>query len=185
MPSCEEDLRRGLTLADSSGRPIRYRYLAPSDSAEAITALLHEAYRPLAEAGMRFLATHQDAAVTRRRMDQGETIAATDTERIVGVITLASAEATSGTPFYDRADVASFGQLAVSPSYQGAGIGSELMTLVERRAAELGVAELALDTSENAKRLIALYQARGSRFVEYCQWDVTNYRSVVFAKRLG
>ena len=30
-----------------------------------------------------------------------------------------------------------------------------------------------------------LYQARGYRFVEYCQWEVTNYRSMIFAKRLG
>ena len=59
-----------------------------------------------------------------------------------------------------------------------------LISLVERRAAEQGVAYLALDTSEHAERLIALYQARGYRFVEYCQWEVTNYRSMVFAKRL-
>jgi len=185
MPACQEALHLGWTIPDASGRPILYRYLAPSDSVEAITALLHEAYGPLAESGMRFLATHQDAEVTRRRMDRGETIVATDAGHIIGVITLKSVAATSGTPFYDRPDVASFEQLAVSPSHQGTGVGSTLMTLVERRAAELGAAELALDTSEDAKRLIALYQARGYRFVETCQWDVTNYRSVVMALRLG
>lgn len=185
MPACAEELRHGLTLADRSGRPILYRYLAPSDSVEAITTLPHEAYRPLAEAGMRFVASYQDPSMTRRRMDQGETMVATGTGRIAGVVTLAGVEATSGTPFYDRPDVASFGQPAVSPSHQGAGVGSALMTLVERRAAELGVAELALDTSEDAKRLIALYQARGYRFAETCQWDVTNYRSVVMAGSLS
>lgn len=29
------------------------------------------------------------------------------------------------------------------------------------------------------------YEARGYRFVERCQWEVTDYRSMVFAKCLG
>jgi GNAT superfamily N-acetyltransferase len=81
--------------------------------------------------------------------------------------------------------VARFGQFAVRPSYQRAGIGSTLMSLIERRAAERGVVELALDTSEHAAHLIAFYQASGYRFVEHCQWAMVNYRSVLFAKRVA
>ena len=103
---------------------------------------------------------------------------------VVSVVTLATATATNGSPFYDRLDVASFGQFAVHPSHQGRGIGSTLITFVERRAKEQGVTYLALDTSEHADHLIALYQARGNQFVEYCQWPETNYRSMVFARRL-
>jgi hypothetical protein len=33
----------------------------------ALTELLHRAYAPLASRGMRYLARHQDADVTRRR----------------------------------------------------------------------------------------------------------------------
>jgi len=117
-------------------------------------------------------------------MAKGETLVAAEAGQVLGVVTLADASATSGSPFYDRTDVASFGQFAVQPSKHRLGIGSTLMALVERRAAEQGVAELAIDTSEHAAHLIAFYKARGYRFVEYCQWEVTNYRSVLFAKCL-
>lgn len=67
----------------------------------------------------------------------------------------------------------------------GRGTGSALMDLVERRAGEKRVTELALDTSEGAADLIGFYERRGYRFIEYVQWEVTNYRSRVFSKTLG
>ena len=99
-------------------------------------------------------------------------------------MTLTDADKTQGSAFYNRPDVASFGQFAVRPSHQRRGIASTLMNLVEQRAKEKGVRQLALDTSENAAGLIEMYKARGYQFVEYIQWDVTNYRSMVFAKTL-
>jgi GNAT superfamily N-acetyltransferase len=173
-----------VTVPDRTGRPILYRYLAATDDVDALTALLHESYAPLAAAGMRFVASYQGADVTRRRMARGETLLAVEDGTVVGLVTLAEAAATRGAPFYDRPDVASFGQFAVDPRKQRLGIGSALLHFVERRAAELGVTELGLDTSEHATGLIAFYQARGYRFIEFCQWDVTNYRSVVLGKRL-
>ena len=185
MSSSDKNLCRGIRIADKTGQEIVYRYLAPLDDLDAITALLHEAYAPLAAAGMRFVASYQDAEMTRRRTAEGETIVAVDEGRIVGIITLADAGGTQGPPFYNRADVARFGQFAVRPSHQQRGIGSTLIALVERRALEEGVAQLALDTSEHAAGLIALYQAKGYRFVEYCQWDGVNYRSMIFSKALS
>ena len=91
---------------------------------------------------------------------------------------------TKGSPFYDRADVAGFGQFAVRPSYQGRGIGSRLLNLVEQRAKEKNVAMLALDTSEDATHLITLYQSKGYSFVEHIRWPDVNYRSMIFAKPL-
>ena len=178
-------LHEGLSLPDKSGRAILYRYLKPSDDLDEITALLHEAYAPLASAGMRFVASHQDVSATRRRTQRGETIVAMDEARIVAIVTLANADRTGGAPFYDRPDVANFGQFAVRPSYQRRGIGSALMNLVEQRAREQGVAVLALDTSEDAAHLIAMYEARGYAFVEHLQWPETNYRSVLLAKPLN
>jgi hypothetical protein len=64
-------------------------------------------------------------------------------------------------------------------------IGSKLMDLVEERAREKGVAELALDTSEKATQLIEMYQVKDFRFTEYVQWKITNYRSMVFSKKLA
>ncbi|RPI55678.1 MAG: GNAT family N-acetyltransferase [Acidobacteria bacterium] len=144
--------------------------------------MLHEAYAPLAPQGMRFLATHQDSATTRRRISRGETIVAVDGVSIVGIITLKDTTLTQGSPFYDRPDVAGFGQFAVRPSHQRTGIGSTLLDLVEQRARETGVTFLALDTAENADHLIALYTSKGYAFVEYVQWPDVSYRSVVLAK---
>lgn len=161
------------------------RPLGPDDSMEELTILIHEAYRPLGEAGMRYLATHQDAATTARRAAEGECSVAVLYGRVVGTITLRHPEQTNGCPWYDRPDVASFGQFAVEPGVQGRGIGKALLDHVERRAAEKGIAELALDTAEGATRLIETYTRRGYRFIEFVDWrPETNYRSVILSRRL-
>lgn len=175
-------LQRGLSRPDKSGRTIKYRYIQPGDDIGIVTNMLHEAYAPLAARGMRFLATHQDSATTARRMGRGETILAIDNHAPVGIITLMDATHTEGCPFYDRPDVAGFGQFAVLPSHQRTGIGSTLLSLAEQRAAERCGTFLALDTSEGAEHLIALYASKGYAFVDYVQWPDVNYRSVVMAK---
>lgn len=58
------------------------------------------------------------------------------------------------------------------------------MDLAEQRARERGATWIAIDTSEHAMELIATYRRRGYEIVDSAQWDVTNYRSVVLAKRL-
>jgi GNAT superfamily N-acetyltransferase len=179
-----ESLRGGVTARDLAGHAIHYRFLSPQDNIETITVMLHEAYAPLAAAGMRFVASHQDAEVTKRRLSKGETIVAVDGGSIVGIVTLIDAAKTTGSAFYNRPDVASFGQFAVRPSHQRLGIGSTLVDMVEQRAAETGVAELGLDTSEHAHHLIAFYEGKGYRFVEYCKWNGVNYRSMIFGKQL-
>ncbi|HVZ23074.1 MAG TPA: GNAT family N-acetyltransferase, partial [Vicinamibacterales bacterium] len=153
-----------------------------SDSIEALTEMLHEAYAPLAAAGMRFFASHQSVDDTRRRMARGDTIVGLDDALLVGTITLAEAAHTAGCPHYDRPDVASVQQFAVRPSHQRCGIGGQLLRLAERRAVETGAVHLALDTSERAGELIAMYERHGYRFVEHAQWPDVNYRSVVLSK---
>lgn len=184
-PSVRHQLETGLRLPDESGQPILYRYLLPSDDIDALTALLHAAYAALAAAGMRFVASHQDVETTRRRLSNGETIVAVEGEQLIGTVTLKPPAFTKGSPFYDRPDVASVGQFAVAPAHQRRGVGTALGTLAERRARELGVGYLALDTSERALHLIAMYEAHGFRQVETVQWDGLNYRSVVMAKTLA
>jgi GNAT superfamily N-acetyltransferase len=182
--STASSLRTGVVRRSRDGREFAYRFVAPDDDVEAITDLLHRAYAPLAAAGMRFTATHQTSDVTARRMARGDTIVSVAAGSIVAIVTLARADRTSGSPFYDRPDVASFGQFAVQPHLQGAGIGSSLLTMVEELATERGVAQLALDTSEHATELIRFYAARGYGFVEHARWPDVNYRSVILAKAL-
>ena len=90
----------------------------------------------------------------------------------------------SGCSWYDRGDVASFGQFGVDSSYQNEGIGSLLLEAVESRVRELGIPNIALDTAEGAHHLIELYKSRGYKFSGYADWDVTNYRSVILNKSI-
>lgn len=161
------------------------RLLAPTDSFDELTDLLHRAYKPLADAGMRYLATWQDAAKTRERCLAGECWIGESGGRIVATATLSLPGTAKGTPWFERADVAAFHQFAVEPKLQGSGLGGRVMSLLEERAAALGAKELALDTAEGAAGLIAFYAKRGYRFVEHADWRPdANYLSVVLSKTL-
>jgi GNAT superfamily N-acetyltransferase len=174
---------RRLLLED--GTVIEVRPFSPVDhSVTEITALLHRAYRSLADLGFRYWATHQDESATLSRLQSGHAFVACAGERIIGTITVYDAGQTSGAPWYDRPGVGKFGQFAVDPPFQGRGAGSWLVGLAETLARELGVRELALDTAEGATQLIAFYNRLGYRFVEHTQWSGTNYRSVILSKTL-
>jgi GNAT superfamily N-acetyltransferase len=169
---------------DPGPSPVVIRRLAAEDSLEDLTGLLHRAYRPLLDAGLRYLATHQDVETTAQRVSQGECWVAEVEGRVVGTVTLAPPGTLRDADYYERSGVAVFHQFAVDPDRQGRGIGSRMMDHVEQRAAALGASEIALDTAEGAERLIAMYERRGYRRVGRTNWDVTNYKSVIMAKRL-
>lgn len=154
------------------------------DNLSELTGLLHRAYARLADLGLRFVATYQDDSITRDRMQGAECYVALRNGHLVGTILFRNASSTDGCPWYARQEVASFGQYAVEPDLQGTGIGSALLAVVEERARETGAAEIALDTAEPAHHLIEMYQSKGYRFIEYVQWDITNYRSVILSKSL-
>ncbi|WP_439598124.1 GNAT family N-acetyltransferase [Falsiroseomonas sp.] len=162
--------------------------LDPAAPIAELTALLHRAYAPLAARGLRYMATHQSDAVTRERAASGECWVALAEGRIVGTILFKAACRTAGSAWLDRPEVASLGQFAVRPDWQGSGLGARLMDLAERRSAETGAVEIALDTAEPAEpaeHLVALYRRRGYRFIEHAQWSHTNYRSVIMSKPVG
>lgn len=184
------------TLLHSPTRPgrlevpdARIRRLAPADDLHVLTELLHRAYAPLAAAGMRFVASHQDAEVTRQRAAQGECYVAELEHALVGTFTLglpgARAGAASEPSLYRRPDVATLSQFAVEPSLQGRGLGGRLLQYAEARARALGATTLALDTSQQAHDLIAWYQVRGYRIAGTCDWrPTTNYLSVLLQRQL-
>jgi GNAT superfamily N-acetyltransferase len=164
------------------------RRLADDDSITELTALLRRAYGALAERGLRYVATYQEDDETRARAAAGECWVAERDERLVATVTFypPGVEKNARAPdWYRRADIATFGQLAVDPELQGRGLGVRLLELVEDRARELGATEIACDTAESADHLIELYARRGYRFVGYADWrPATNYRSVVLSKPL-
>lgn len=165
---------------------VTIRQLLPSDSLSDLTNLLHRAYAPLAEQGMRYLATHQDESVTRDRVSKGECyVAILKPDILIGTIVFVPHWIPDDTEYYNQPLVAWFQQFAVEPEFQGMGIGSLLMDCVEKRATETGALEIALDTSENAIQLISLYKKRGYEIVAQENWDCTNCISVIMRKRIS
>jgi GNAT superfamily N-acetyltransferase len=151
---------------------------------EALTRLLHRAYASLAEKGFRYTATYQSPEITKNRCESGTCIVAEIDGEIVGTVTFYNPAQTEHSEWYDRPEVASFGQFAVEPTMQGHGIGRLLLDEVERLAVESGAGELACDTAEGAKHLIALYEKRGYRIVGTVDWGETNYLSVILSKEI-
>lgn len=163
---------------------IRLRPLADSDSITELTALLHRAYARLANMGLHYVATRQSDDVTRERIAQGTCYVAVQGGRICGTILFRNQAQTAGCEWYDRPDVASFGQFAVDPEIQANGLGRRMTDFVERCALETRPREIALDTAEPATHLVEWYSRLGYRHVGYAQWSQTNYRSVLMSKTL-
>jgi GNAT superfamily N-acetyltransferase len=168
---------------------ISIRPLAPDDDVEALTGMLHRAYAVLGAMGLNYTAVDQTPEVTRKRLGHGVGLAAVEPGgRIVGTLVYNPPAGPDSpkwlTPWLRRPDVAHFGQFAVEPALQKRGIGGRLMDAVEDMARAAGARELALDTAEPALHLIASYERRGYRFIEYAQWEGKRYRSVIMSKTL-
>jgi GNAT superfamily N-acetyltransferase len=175
----------GPELGSKHGPEFEIRPIAEGDSLAELTGLLHRAYGRLAESGLRFVASHQSEEVTAKRAARGECSVAVLGGEIVGTITLNPPGRVQGPAYYQRPGVWVFGQFAVEPALQGRGIGSRLLASIEARARDMGALEIACDTAEGARQLIELYGRRGYRPVGAFDWPVTNYVSVVLAKRLA
>ncbi len=164
---------------------ILIRDLNGADSLEELTILLNRAYGYLQRMGLKFLATHQDASITRRRVESARCFVIEIAGEIVGTACYYDPEHSRGCSFYERPDVGTLAQLAVKPELQGKGLATRLVQRVEKQARADGCNYLALDTAEPAHHLIEWYNRMGYEFICYHQWPVTNYRSVVMAKRLA
>ncbi|MBN8542564.1 MAG: GNAT family N-acetyltransferase [Deltaproteobacteria bacterium] len=178
-------------ISDFNLDQVHFRILNSSDSIVEINALLKAAYKPLADAGMRYAASHEDVDATLRNIKDGECHLGLFAQKIVSCAVLRipnqvekSGWKSKGPNWYKSPGTTTFGRFAVSPALQSMGLGAKMMDVLECRARELGFTELALDTSEHANHLIKMYERRAYRFIEFHQWEITNYRSVVMSKAL-
>lgn len=167
------------TLADIVIRP-----LTPADSLEELTALLHRAYKRLADLGFNYTAVDQSVETTRERIEGCECFIATLDDRICGTVNLDLRGRDDPPWVAGRKDCAYASQLAVEPTLRKLGLGAKLMDIAESRARDAGFAFCVGDTSERADYLIAFYTGRGYEIVDHVQWDGKTYRSVVLAKKL-
>lgn len=163
---------------------VQFRLFGPDDDVSQLTALLHKAFASLGAMGLRYTAVDQTDEVTRRRIAPGGCYVALLSANLVGTVNYKPAGSTRGSPWLNRHDIASLGQLAVDPAHQHLGLGGKLIDMAEARARADGAREIALDTAEPATHLVNWYAARGYRFIEYAQWPGKNYRSVIMSKPL-
>jgi ribosomal protein S18 acetylase RimI-like enzyme len=171
---------------DPVAGPVVVREYVPGEPIAPITALLHAAYAVLGRAGMRYLASHQGDDVTRRRLGSSSVAFIAEADgRPVGTISLRSPEKNSIVEWYRRPDVFVLAQLGVHPDFQRRGIGFRLYCAAIAAARQRGAAHVALDTSEDATRLINGYKHYGFEIVERFSWPGTNYRSVVMSMPLA
>lgn len=104
----------------------------------------------------------ETVADVRRAMEQGTVYVAVSDDAIVGV---ARAEAAvEGEHGFDS-DALYCGRLAVLPSRQRHGVGTELMRCVERHAAECGYPAVVLGVRVGLPELLRFYQRLGYRVV--------------------
>lgn len=169
-----------------SARRAEIRLIAPTDSMEELTRLIHAAYAPHAQGGLRFWATHQSVEDTRRRFAAGQGLIAVLEHTPVGTLTLRPPQPGAPLALFRDPGVWTIGQFAVAPAFKGRGLGRLLHEEAVRRAILGGGHTLALDTAEPATALIRKYQEWGYRVVGHCDWRPnTNYPSVVMALPLA
>ena len=162
---------------------LHVRLLEPRDSLQELTAVLHRAYKRLADMGFNYTATNQPVETTRERIKDNECFIALDGTRIVGTALLIPRRLEKP-EWANRPGVCYAGQLGVDPDYRHLGLGARLMDAIENRARELGFQEIGGDTSEGADYLLRFYQGRGWRIVGHHHWPGKTYRSVILAMRL-
>ncbi len=154
------------------------------DSLEEMTKLLNEAYATWLDRGLKYLAATQSVEITRARIKDAVSLVGWHEQKMIGTITYYSPKINAGCKWYDQEGVGRFGLFATHPDYRKLGIGAKLLEKVEDMARSEGIDELAMDTAEDAKELIQYYTKRGYQFVQYVDWDITNYRSVVLSKKI-
>lgn len=165
---------------------VEMRVINECDSLKELTILLNRSYKILLDMGLTYVAATQDEEVTARRVKKAyKCFVGVLNGEIVATASLYKPSFSEESSWYSQKHVAKFGQFAVKPELQCAGIGAKMMDLIEFEASSIeAVSELALDTAETAHHLIRYYEKRGYRIVETIQWDSANYRSVVMSKTL-
>ena len=161
------------------------RELEVHDSVADLTAVINLAYSAMMAQGWNMTGSYQGVETTLERIAKGTCLVAIQQSQIIGTAMLTTMFDEGDPELYKSPGAGVLGQFAVHPEFQGQGVGSMLVTSVEREAKRLGLTKLALDTVETASDLIEYYQKRGFRPVGHVQWWEKTYRSVLMVKELS
>jgi len=164
-------------------RDLSIRPVEAHDDLVGLTKLVHAAYAPHAESGLRFWGTHQSVADTAKRLSSGQGFLALAKGEMVGTITVRPPQENSPVPLLRMHDVWSFGQFAVHPKFKGLGVGTALHERALCHAVSYGAKRMALDTAAPATSLIRMYKSWGYEECGSCDWRPnTNYLSTLMVR---
>ncbi|MHB8631609.1 MAG: GNAT family N-acetyltransferase [Candidatus Limnocylindria bacterium] len=150
---------------------------ARPDEAEAIAALLRDAYADHAAAGLNFSAATATAAQVRERIANGQVYVARQDGRVLGTYNLR----TKNDPLGEAGYVNS---LAIDPALRRTGLGRLLLEHAEAEALRRGLGRMRLDTALPLTDLVGWYERRGYRAVGATHWQGKTYDSVIMQKLL-
>ena len=165
---------------------MKIRAISDADDLVAITDLVHAAYLPHAQSGLRYWGTHQSVDDTAKRIHSGTALVMLDGGRYPVIVIVRPPQSESAVPLYRQSNVWSISQFCVSPEYKGKGYGRKLHEKALSFASDAGAEFMALDTAEPANGLVAMYQTWGYSVVGSCDWRPhTNYKSVLMKRAIS
>lgn len=153
--------------------------------ADALTDLLHAAYREHADAGLNFTAASQSPAVTRKRAEHGGCWVVEHAGRLVATATVSvppSHALQRLTALAAAPRTAWLNQFAVAPDHRGAGIASALFRHGLEWARAHDMTTIGIDTAAPATALVELYEHWGFAHRDTIRWDGKAYDSVVMVR---
>lgn len=159
------------------------RRFGDGDSIEALTELLHAAYRDLGDAGWNYTAVDQTPETTASRIAGAVCLVAQLDGRLIGTIALSPPDPDEEVvAMYREPGVGAIHQFGVHPDWQGKGVGRALHEAAVEVARVLGLEWLALDTAAPAGHLIEIYRSWGYEIASEFQWPGKNYPSVAMKR---
>lgn len=171
-------------MSDMSNHP-NIRPVGEDDDMRALTDLIHAAYAPHLESGLRYFGSYQTVEDTRKRFEGGSGFVSCIGNRYIATLIIRPPQPDSSVPLYRDEKVRILSQFCVHPEFQGRGIGRKLHDFAIQFALSSGAKILALDTSDQADGLIAMYKNWGYEIAGQCDWrPTTNYTSLIMKKDL-
>jgi GNAT superfamily N-acetyltransferase len=171
-----------LNMRSEQVQDFRIRHLVGEETPDELTALVRRAMAPLSRRGEPdpFDGCREGSIGFRL----GRAFIARRGRQLLGALVVASPNASGECPVLRDPRVARIRLLAVEPSAQRRGIGTQLLAVSERWCADQGFDDIALDMAADMLELVDRFKARGFEVREQFRRRGTAQRRVVLCKRI-